>query len=86
MKRFKATVNVGLKPTIKDVKAITLKDAVSGLVELENLKCKAGNRYTLEFDAENKLDAENKIKLVAEEILANSVIEEYEIMLEECDV
>lgn len=82
MKRFKAVVNVGLKPTIKDIKAITLKDAVSHLIETENFNCKAGSRYVLEFDAENSQKADETVKLIAKEILSNSVIETYEISWE----
>ena len=85
MKKFKAIVNVGLKPTIKDIKSATLKDAVSHLLDIENFSCKVGSRYILEFEAKNKIDAENKVKIIADEILANSVIEEYEILWEVLD-
>ena len=79
MKSFKATVNVKLKVTIKDIKAQTLEQAVHSLMPVQNLKCKAGNTYSIEFDAKDKNEAEKIINTIAEEILSNSVIEEYEI-------
>ena len=59
MKSFKATVNVKLKDTIKDIKAQTLEQAVHSLMPVQNLKCKAGNTYSIEFDAKDKNEANN---------------------------
>lgn len=82
MKQFKAKVKVNLKPEIKDIKAKTLEQAVSQLINVQNLKCRVGNIYSLDFEAENEENAQEIVKTVAEEILANSVIEEYEILWE----
>ncbi len=79
MKKFNATVKVKLKPTIKDIKALTLEKAVNNLLEVQNLKCRVGNIYSLEFEAEDKVQAEKIVKTISDEILSNSVIEEYEI-------
>lgn len=78
MEKFKAKVKVSLKPTIKDIKAMTLEQAVSHLLPVKNLSCKVGSFYTLEFEADNKAEAEKIITVISEEILSNSVIEEYE--------
>ena len=83
MKNYKAIVKVNLKPEIKDIKAKTLEQAVLHLIKVKNLKCSAGNSYTLNFEAENRLQAEKIVKTIAEEILSNSVIEEYEVLWEE---
>lgn len=83
MKNYKAIVKVKLKPEIKDIKAKTLEQAVSHLIEVKNLNCRTGNIYTLNFEAETKECAEKIVKTIADEILANSVIEEYEIQWEE---
>lgn len=80
MKKYKATVKVNLKPTIKDIKALTLEKAVNNLLEVNNLNCRVGNIYSLEFDAENDKQAEKIVQTISEEILSNSVIEEYEII------
>ena len=82
MKEFKAKAKVNLKPEIKDIKAKTLEQAVSQLIKVQNLKCRVGNIYSLDFEAENEENAQEIVKTVAEEILANSVIEEYEILWE----
>lgn len=79
MKNFKANIIVTLKPAIKDVKAVTLEKAVSHLIQADNLKCRTGNTYSLEFQAENKEKAQKILETIASEILSNSVIEEYEI-------
>lgn len=80
MKKFKAKVSVNIKKEIKDIKAKTLEQAVSYLIRVQNLKCRVGNIYSLDFEAENEENAQDIVKTVAEEILANSVIEEYEIL------
>lgn len=79
MESFKVTINVKLKDTIKDIKAQTLEQAVHSLMTVQNLKCRVGNTYFIEFDAKDKNEAEKIIKTISEEILSNSVIEEYEI-------
>ena len=80
MESFKATVNVKLKDTIKDIKAQTLEQAVHSLMPVQNLKCRVGTRYLIEFDANDKKEAEKIVRTIADEILSNSVIEEYEIL------
>ena len=82
MKKFKAKVSVNIKKEIKDIKAKTHEQAVSHLIRVQNLKCRVGNIYSLDFEAETEENAQEIVKTVAEEILANSVIEEYEILWE----
>ncbi len=79
MNKYKAEVVVRLKSTIKDIKAETLKQAVNNIMTVKNLQCSVGNIYKLEFEADSKASAENIIHTISEEILSNSVIEEYEI-------
>ena len=85
MKKFNITVDVGLKPTIKDIKALTLKEAVRHITDIKDFQCRLQNRYLLEFSAENKQQAEKTVQLIAEEVLANSVIETYNISWNETD-
>lgn len=80
MENYKIKIKVTLKPSIKDIKAITLEKAVSNLLSVKNLKCRTGSIYAIEFDAENKSEAEKTAATIAEEILSNSVIEEYKII------
>lgn len=85
MKKFNITVDVGLKSTIKDIKALTLKEAVGHITDIKDFQCRLQNRYLLEFSAENKQQAEKTVQLIAEEVLANSVIETYNISWNETD-
>lgn len=85
MKKFNIIVDVGLKPTIKDIKALTLKEAVGHITDIKDFQCRLQNRYLLEFSAENKQQAEKTVQLIAEEVLANSVIETYNISWNETD-
>lgn len=82
MEKFSAKVKVTLKPTIKDIKGSTLKHAVEHLITVNTLKCRVGSFYTLDFEAQDKVEAENIIQTISEEILSNSVIEEYEVSWE----
>lgn len=77
--KFRAQITVNTKPSIKDIKAQTLKQAVDNLFKIEDFKCSAGNIYWLEFSAENEVEALGTAKKIAQDILSNPVIEDYEI-------
>lgn len=79
MKNFRAQVIVKIKPEIKDIKGLSLKQAIDGFLPLENLRCRAGSFYELEFSAHSIEDAEISLKRIAQEILSNDIIETYEI-------
>lgn len=83
MKNFYTKIIVNIKPTIKDIKGLTLKQAISNLVTVKDLKCSVGSFYALNFTAEDETEARNIVEKIAQEILSNEVIETYEIMLEE---
>jgi|AGTN01.2.fsa_nt_gi Phosphoribosylformylglycinamidine (FGAM) synthase, PurS component len=79
MRRFIVKVVVKLKPTIPDIKGQTLKRAIESLFDVKNLTCKIGNSYSLEFDAENQVEALNLVKKISQELLVNEMTEFYEI-------
>lgn len=79
MKRFRVKVVVKLKPTIPDIKGQTLKRAIESLFAVENLVCRVGNSYSLEFDAENQVEAFNLAEKISQELLVNEMTEFYEI-------
>lgn len=83
MKKFCAKIVVNIKPTIKDIKGLTLKQAVENLITVENLTCTVGSFYTLNFSANNEAEAQEIAEKIAQEILSNEVIETYKITLEE---
>lgn len=79
MTTYNAKVIVKMKPSVKDVKGLTLKRAVESLFYIENLSCSVGNVYFLEFDANSRNDALRYVEQIAKDILSNEVIETYEI-------
>ena len=79
MKTFCAKIIVKMKPTVKDIRGLTLKRAIDSFIEIENLSCHVGNYYLLQFDAKNEIEALHTVEKIAGEILSNDVIETYEI-------
>ena len=79
MKKFCAKVLIKNKPTVKDVKGLTLKRAIDCFMPIKNLSCHVGNYYLLKFDAKNEGEALHMVDKIALEILSNEVIETYEI-------
>lgn len=79
MKKFSAKVVVRTKPTVKDIKGLTLKNAIESLMYIDNLSCHVGSVYYLEFDARSEGEALHKVEQIASELLSNEVIETYEI-------
>lgn len=79
MKNFCAKVLVKMKPTVKDIKSLTLKEAIENLLPVENLSCQAGSFYLLNFSANNQGEALHLVERISEDLLSNEVIETYEI-------
>lgn len=79
MKNFCAKIIVHMKPTVKDIKSITLKQAIESLLPVENLTCQTGSFYVLNFSAQNQAEALHKVEIIAKDLLSNEVIETYEI-------
>jgi len=75
MKKFYAKIIVKMKPTVKDIKGLTVKNAVESFMPIENLSCNVGSVYFLEFDANNEGEALHMVEKIAQEILSNEVIE-----------
>ncbi len=82
--KFIAEIKVRIKPEIKDIKGLALKSAVQNILDVKDLDCRVGSFYVLNFEAENLVEAEEKVRIISEEILANPVIENFEVELNEC--
>lgn len=78
--RFKARLIVNLKPSVKDAKAGALCKVLqrSGYEKLP--AAKVGTFYELCVTAKDEFEAFEKIKLIADDVLSNPVIEEYTII------
>lgn len=79
MKKFKAKIIVTMKPTVKDVKGLTLQHAIESYMYIDNLSCNVGSVYFLEFDSRSEADALKTVENISKDLLANEVIETYEI-------
>lgn len=79
MKRFVAKVVVKPQSTISDVRGQTLKRAIESVFDVKNLTCRIGTSYSLEFDAENQVEAFNLAEKISKELLVNEMTEFYEI-------
>lgn len=79
MKNFSAKILVKNKPTVKDVKCMTLKQAIETILPIQNLCCQTGTYYILNFSADNQGEALNAIETISKDLLSNEVIETYEI-------
>ena len=80
MKNFTAKIIVKMKPSVKDIKGSTLKNAIDCLMDVQNLSCTVGSYYALSFSAHNQVEALNAVNKIAQELLSNDVIEVYEIV------
>lgn len=79
MKKFCAKIIVKNKPTVKDCKCETLKQAVETIMPIIDLTCETGTYYVLTFKASNQGEALNIVETIAKDLLSNEVIETYEI-------
>ena len=79
MKTFVAKVVVKLKPSITDVRGLTLKRAIEAILPVKNLICRVGTSYSFEFDANDQVEALNLVELIAKDLLYNEVTEFFEV-------
>ncbi len=80
MKTFKFKIATKLKEEIKDPKGIVIEDISKKLEILNSPKIKAGKYYEISFEAKDKQEADEKIKLLAVDILTNPIIETFEVI------
>lgn len=80
--KFKGKIIVKLKSSIKDVRGITIEEAVKSSFQCE-IKIRTGSFYEFSFEAENKTQAEKRVKMITEELLCNPITEVSEILWEE---
>ena len=80
MKSYTAKIIVKMKPSVKDIKGETLKNAIDSIMTVKNLSCTVGCYYALNFKAQNQVQALNTAEKIAQELLSNDVVETYEIV------
>ena len=84
MSTYTATVTVRLKHGVLDPEAETTKGALQRLgFELSDLR--AADQYELDIEADDETDARERVDEMAERLLANPTIHDYEISVVEAD-
>ncbi len=83
MKKFKAKVNILLKKAILDVQGKTVERALAsiGFDALKNVRI--GKRVELEIESDSEKSALSQVEEACEKLIANPIIEDYEIEIEE---
>ncbi|MCT7568220.1 phosphoribosylformylglycinamidine synthase subunit PurS [Aliarcobacter butzleri] len=77
---MKAIVNVGLKQGVLDDQGKATHHALDTLGFKEIIKnVRIGKQIIIELNSSNKEDAEAEVKKMCEKLLANTVIEDYNI-------
>ena len=81
--KFKAEINVMPLKALLDPqgKAVTGSMKNIGLSEIQNVRI--GKHITLEIDASNKETAQKKVEESCKKLLANPIMEFFEIMIQE---
>ncbi|WP_117594593.1 phosphoribosylformylglycinamidine synthase subunit PurS [Haloprofundus halophilus] len=84
MTAYTATVTVRLKRGVLDPEAETTKRALERLgFELRGLR--SADRFEVDVDADSASDAEERADEMAERLLANPTIHDYDVVVEEAE-
>ena len=78
---MKAVVNVSLKNGVLDPQGKAVEHALGSLGFNGVSNVRIGKQIVLDIDSKNKEDAKEELEKMCEELLANTVIEDYEIIL-----
>lgn len=81
MTKFSAHVNVMLKPGISDPQGQTIERALPALGYAGVGGIRVGKRIELEVEAGDPDDARRRVEEMCERLLANTVIESYEVAI-----
>ena len=82
MTRFCAQVNVMLKPGIADPQGQTIERALPALGYDGVNDVRVGKRIELHLEAADRADAEHRVAEMCRRLLANPVIEAFEVSVE----
>ena len=79
---MKAIVNVGLKQGVLDDQGKATHHALDNLVFKEIVKnVRIGKQITIELNSTNEEEARIEVTKMCEKLLANTVIEDYEVVI-----
>ena len=80
---MKVTVNISLKEGVLDPQGRAVERSLASIGFTEASNVRIGKQITLDVDAEDAARANQRVARMCEQILANTVIEDYEITVEE---
>ena len=78
---MKAIVHVGLKPGVLDPQGKAIEGALSGLGFIDVDGVRQGKVFDVELAHDDKSKAHDQLNAMCEKLLANTVIENYEVEL-----
>jgi phosphoribosylformylglycinamidine synthase len=78
---FKAEVKVMLRPAILDVQGKTVENALASLGYEGVGHVRIGKHITLEVDAASQEEAQRIVHEVAQKVLSNPVMEDFEVTM-----
>lgn len=78
---MKATINIALKNGVLDPAGKASEHALGSLGFKNVSDVRIGKQIILNIDASSKEEAQKQLETMCEELLANTVIEDYEIVL-----
>lgn len=83
MKKYQASIKIMLKSGILDVQGKTVENSLHsiGFNSMKNVRI--GKFVQLEIDASTSDQANELVKSACEKLIANPIIEDYEIQIEE---
>lgn len=79
---IKATVYVTIKESVLDPQGATVQGALHSLGFNEVASVRIGKYMEIELDTDNRAEAEERLKVMCEKLLANTVVENYRFELE----
>lgn len=85
MKKYLGEVHISLRNGVKDNQGMAVTKALENIGFPNVSDVRMGKRIMVEFAAESKEQADTQIKDMCEKLLANTVIEQYEITISVVD-
>ena len=83
MATYIAHVNVMLRPVINDPQGLAVRDGLHSLGFAAVTEVRVGKRIDVTLEAATPAEAEAQVRDAAKQLLANSVIEDFEVTVTE---
>jgi len=77
MPDFRAEVHVVLKPLVNDPAGLVIRDGLNHIGFNEVGAVRAGKYITIQLEAQDQAEAENRVGEMCRKLLSNPVIEEF---------